>query len=184
MNEGADDLEFLGGKIAPTEYERERFDLGYSFRTGEHEFSVDLARNNTGDAGTPALPMDILSIDSDLLRSRYSFNAADYRLTAELFGSDNEHWMTNFHLRRPPQDTMMNAGTMRYRQTFAASDNLGFSLQLERFVDNGSWKYGVDGHFTEHEARITNPNAGAFYIKILMIQRETYWVSLPSAVFP
>ena len=57
MNESADDLEFPGGTIMPSEYKRERFDLGYSYRSGDHEFSIDLARNNTGDAGTPSLPM-------------------------------------------------------------------------------------------------------------------------------
>lgn len=165
MNESADDLEFPGGTIAPTEYERERFDLGYAYRGGDSEFSVDVARNNTGDAGTPALPMDILSIDSDLFRSRYNWTSGDYSLTAELFGSDNSHWMTNFHLRRPPQNTVLMADDpMRFRQTYAVSDNAGFALKLEQFVVNGSWLYGIDGHFTDHDARITNPNAAPFYI--------------------
>ena len=164
MSESADDLEFPGGTITPSEYERERIDLGYSFRTGDHEVSFDVARNNTGDAGTPALPMDILSIDSDLFRSRYKYDGADFNLTAEFFGSDNEHWMTNYHLRRPPQDNMMTTGAMRYRQTFATSDNLGFSVKLEQYADNGTWLYGFDGHFTDHDATVTNPNAAPFYL--------------------
>jgi iron complex outermembrane receptor protein len=164
MNESADDLKFPGGKILPSEYERERFDLGYSFRSGDHEFSVDVTRNNTGDAGTAALPMDILSIDSDLFRSRYSYSGASFKLTAEFFGSDNEHWMTNFHLRRPPQDNMMTSGAMRFRQTYATSENLGFALKLEQYANNGSWLYGIDGHFTDHDATVTNPNAGAFFL--------------------
>ena len=164
MNESAGDLEFPGGKIVPSEYERERFDLGYGYRSGDHEISFDVARNNTGDSGTPALPMDILSIDSDLFRSRYSYSGADFNVTAEVFGSENAHWMTNFHLRRPPQDNMMSAGTMRYRQTYAASDNLGFAVKLEQYAANGTWLYGVDGHFTDHDAVVTNPNAGAFYL--------------------
>ncbi len=164
MNESADDLEFPGGKILPSEYERERFDVGYGYRNGDHEISFDIARNNTGDAGTAALPMDILSIDSDLFRSRYSYSANTFNLTAELFGSDNEHWMTNFHLRRPPQDNMMSPGRMRYRQTFAASENLGYTIKLEQYAGNGSWLFGLDGHFTEHEAVVTNPNAQPFFL--------------------
>lgn len=164
MNESAGDLDFPGGQILPSEYERERFDIGYGFRSGNHEFSVDIARNNTGDAGTPALPMDILSIDSDLFRSRYSYSADAFNLNLEFFGSDNEHWMTNFHLRRPPQDNMMSPGTMRHRQTFAASENSGFSLKLEQYADNGAWLYGIDGHFTDHDATVTNPNVAAFYL--------------------
>lgn len=165
MNESADDLKFPGGTIVPSEYERERFDLGYGFRSGNHEFSIDLARNNTGDAGTAALPMDILSIDSDLFRSRYSYSGGDFNLTAEFFGSDNEHWMSNFHLRRPPQDNMMTSGAMRFRQTYAASENRGFAVKVEQFTDNGTWLYGLDGHFTDHEAVVTNPNAGAFFLE-------------------
>lgn len=164
MNESANDLEFPGGEIIPSEYERERFDLGYGYRSGDHEFSIDVARNNTGDSGTPSLPMDILSIDSDLFRSRYQFSGVDFNVTAEVFGSDNAHWMTNFHLRRPPQDNMMSPGTMRYRQTYAASDNMGFSVKLEQYAANGTWLYGVDGHFTDHEAVVTNPNAAPFYL--------------------
>jgi len=164
MNESADDLEFPGGKILPSEYERERFDLGYSFRTGDHEFSIDVARNNTGDAGTPALPMDIQAIDSDLFRTKYSYSGSGGTLTDEFFGSDNEHWMTNFHLRRPPQDNPMSPGRMRFRQTFAASENLGFNLKYEQYAGNGTWMYGLDGHFTDHEAVVTNPNVGPFFL--------------------
>lgn len=108
--------------------------------------------------------MDILSIDSDLFRSRYKYDGADFNLTAEFFGSDNEHWMTNYHLRRPPQDNMMTTGAMRYRQTFATSDNLGFSVKLEQYADNGTWLYGFDGHFTDHDGTVTNPNAAPFYL--------------------
>ncbi len=164
MNESADDLQFPGGSIVPSEYERERFDIGYGFRSGNHEFSIDIARNNTGDAGTAALPMDIVSIDSDLFRSRYSYSGNSFNLTAEFFGSDNEHWMSNFHLRRPPQDNMMTSGAMRFRQTYAASENQGFAVKIEQFADNGTWRYGLDGHFTDHDAVVTNPNAGAFFL--------------------
>ena len=164
MNESASDLEFPDGVITPSEYERERFDLGYSFRRGEHTFDMDIARNNTGDAGTPALPMDILSIDSDLFRTRYRYSGTTGTLTAELFSSNNEHWMTNFHLRRPPQDNMMSPGRMRFRQTFATSENLGFNLKYEQYVDNGVWNYGLDGHFTNHDAVVTNPNVGPFFL--------------------
>lgn len=164
MQEEADDLEFDGGSILPSAYERERYDLGYSFRTGAHEFSVDFARNNTKDAGTASLPMDIISIDSDLFRSKYTFDGSDYRVTANFSASDNEHWMSNYSMRLPPQDNMMNAGTTRYRRNWAVSQNYGAGLKLERYVDNGQWTYGIDGHFSEHRSTITNPNAMGFYI--------------------
>jgi len=164
MQEQADDLKFPGGEIIPSEYERERYDLGYSFRTGDHEFSIDFARNNTKNAGTASLPMDIRSIDSDLFRARYQWQGSDRVLTAKLSTSDNEHWMSNYHLRRPPQDNMMTTGAMRFRRNWAVSENYAFALDVEQFVSNGSWKYGLDGHRSIHRSTITNPNAAPFYI--------------------
>lgn len=164
MQEQADDLEIPDGEITPSEYDRERFDLGYSYRRGEHEFSLDFARNNTKDAGTASLPMDIMSIDSDLFRSRYTWQGNDRSFTAEFSASDNEHWMTNYHLRRPPQDNMMTTGAMRYRRNWAVSENYGFALKMEQFDDRGSWLFGVDGHMSTHRSIITNPNAAPFYI--------------------
>ncbi|MGA1072873.1 MAG: TonB-dependent receptor domain-containing protein [Pseudohongiellaceae bacterium] len=164
MQESAGDLEFPDGKITPSEYDRERFDLGYSYAQGPHEFSIDFARNNTKDAGTASLPMDILSIDSDLFRSRYTYTSNSGVFTAELSASDNEHWMTNYHLRRPPQTASSTDDPMRFRRNWAVSENYGFALNYELFADNGSWLYGLDGHFAEHRSIITNPNSMPFYI--------------------
>ncbi|MDA9567946.1 TonB-dependent receptor [Gammaproteobacteria bacterium] len=164
MQERADDLEFPAGDITPSEYDRERFDLGYSFAKGRHEFSIDFARNNTKDAGTASLPMDILSIDSDLFRSRYTFSTSEGLFTAELSASDNEHWMTNYHLRRPPQTAASSDDPMRFRRNWAVSENYGFALKYEQFADNGTWLYGIDGHFAEHRSIITKPNSVPFYI--------------------
>jgi len=164
MQEQADDTDFPDGSIIPSEYDRERYDLGYSFRSGDHEFTIDFARNNTKDAGTASLPMDILSVDSDHFRTRYTWSGTDSTVNARLSYSDNEHWMTNYHLRRPPQDNMMTAGAMRFRRNWAVSENVGFGLDMEQFVQNGSWLFGIDGHMAEHRSTITNPNAAPFYI--------------------
>ena len=164
MNEQADDLKFPDGEITPSEYERDRFDLGYSFRSGEHEFAIDISRNNTKDAGTAALPMDIRSIDSDLFRSRYTWDGVDRTISIDFSASDNEHWMSNYHLRLPPQDNMMTTGAMRYRRNFAESQNFGFALKVEEFVGNGSWLYGVDRNIETHNSLISNPNAAPFFI--------------------
>ena len=164
MTEQADDSDFGDGDITPSEYDRDRYDLGYSFRTGDHQFSLDYARNETGDAGTAALPMDIQSVDSDLFNSSYRWDTADLALEAKLSYHDIEHWMTNFHLRRPPQGMDGNPDPMRYRQTFAVGDNVDASVKVEQDSDIGLWRYGVDAHLADHSAMITNPNAGAFFI--------------------
>ncbi|MEX2365083.1 MAG: TonB-dependent receptor, partial [Pseudohongiellaceae bacterium] len=164
MEESASDSEFAGGSIRPSAYQRERFDIGYGFHSGAHELRIDFARNNTGDAGTAALPMDILAVDSTLLNSRYEFQGSDFTFTAELSVNDLDHGMTNYHLRRPPQSPDSNPDPMRFRQTFATSDSTGFALQLEQYAGNGLWRYGLDGHFAQHDADIFNPNAALFYV--------------------
>ena len=164
MKEKADDAEFARGSITPSEFDRERYDLGYSYQQGDHEFSIDYARNETGYAGNAALPMDIASVDSDLFNSRYEWQDADLTVTAKLAYNEVEHWMNNFELRRPPQDNDMGPGTMRYRQAFTTGDSLDASLSAERFVDNGSWLFGVDAHLADHNAVISNPNQPMFYV--------------------
>ncbi len=179
MTESADDAEFAGGTITPSEYERERLDLRYGYRDNRQEFSISAAVNKTGNAGTPALPMDIRSIDGNHFDLDYRRDGSRFNLVSSLSFNSIEHWMTNFHLRRPPQDNMMTTGAMRYRQTFAASDNASFSLQLEQPLENGLRRFGVDGHWSDHEAQISNPNAMMFGITNFSdVQRDIVGVFL------
>lgn len=164
MKEQADDSRFPDGKTRPSEYDRERYDLGYSFRSGDHQFSLDFARNNTGNAGTAALPMDIMEVDSDLLRAGYQWDGLDWKVSAEFSMNDIGHWMSNYHLRVPPQDNAAGPGSNRYRNTYTASDNSGFVLKAERSVGNGYWRAGIDGHYSNHIALIQNPNNRFFFV--------------------
>ena len=164
MTEQASDSRFPDGHIRPTEYTRNRLDLGYSFRLRDHLFSIDLAHNDTGDAGTPALPMDIESVKSDLLRSRYVWDHASFTLTAELYRNSIDHYMSNYHLRSAPRDSAGAPAPNRYRRTFTTSDNHGFVVKSEFFTGAGSWTVGMDGHYSVHDALIGNPNNPLFFI--------------------
>lgn len=165
MRERAGNSSFAGGEISPSGYERERLDVGYHFRDSFQQIGFDFTVNNTGNAGTAALPMDIQSIDSKLLHIDYQLDGQVFSLVSSLSYNQIEHWMTNYHLRRPPQANMAGPGEMRYRATFAESDNYGFSLMLVQALDNGTRRLGMDGHFSEHDADISNPNASMFAIR-------------------
>ena len=165
LHEEGDDSDFADGRIIPSSSERERLDLGYSFNQSNHAFSVDFARNNTGPSGTAALPMDIMSVDSDLFSAAYQWQGRERSYSLKLSSNEVAHWMSNFHLRVPPQDNAMTTGAMRYRQTFAEGEDAGFSVQVEQRVQRGLWRAGLDGHYADHDARISNPNAGMFYIE-------------------
>lgn len=154
LSERADDAEFADGRIEPTSYERDRFDVGYGLRLGAHELQLDYGRNETGDAGTPALPMDIRYIDSDLFGLRYGYDGDAWQLEGRLWASGIDHGMTNYELRTPP------ASPADYRRNITAADNVGLSLSLVR---NG-WRLGFDAYNERHDSNIDNPNNAAFFV--------------------
>ncbi|QFU74772.1 TonB-dependent receptor [Halioglobus maricola] len=159
MLESGDDAEFADGEITPTEYERERYDIGYGLKMGNHSVQLDYGYNDTGDSGTPALPMDIEYIEGDLVDLTYRFalpGALD--VTAAVFASDLEHGMTNYHLRQAP------TSGMRWRRNVADSDNLGFKLLTTMTDTNGNWIFGLDGFDSTHNSNIENPNADMFFV--------------------
>ncbi len=154
LRESADDAESADGDVVPTEYERDRYDIGYGFQQGGHVVRVSYGRNETGDAGTPALPMDIAYIDSDLFGVTWDYAGETYRVHAKLHASDIDHGMTNYHLRSAPM-----AGGM-WRRNITGSDNQGFAVTLEA----GAWTFGLDGHEEIHVSDIDNPNNPMFFV--------------------
>ena len=103
VHDEGDDMESGGGRVAGTEYERDYFGFGFGHAWGDDaELSFDYARNNTGDAGTPALPMDIGYYHTDLLNLRLRAPLGAWRLRAQAHYQDTEHWMSNYHLRPAP----------------------------------------------------------------------------------
>jgi iron complex outermembrane receptor protein len=156
--EEGDDAKFPDGKIRPTEYERKRIDGGYGWHHGPHTFELSAARNETGDTGTPALPMDIKYIDSNLYQGEYRYNTSHWSLEAKLFGNQVDHLMTNYQLRPPPPDPL------RYRNAFTTSDSLGYKVMAEFYTDRVTWRLGTDGQSAVHNADISNPNDAAFFV--------------------
>ncbi|MFK7977995.1 MAG: TonB-dependent receptor, partial [Halioglobus sp.] len=158
MTETADDADFDGGTITPSEYERQRYDLGYGFRSGNHTVQIDYGFQDTGEAGTPALPMDIESIEGDLLNLSYDYdNNAGMQIAVSLYGSDLKHSMSNYHLRSAPSGP-------RWRRNDVSSENAGFKVSTTMREDDGAWVFGWDGFTEEHDSTITNPNNAMFFV--------------------
>ena len=159
MTENGDDAEFPDGHIEPTEYERQRYDLGYGFRSGEHTLQLDYGYNDTGDSGTPALPMDIETIEGDLYGLSYNFDQdMALQVTASLYASDLDHTMTNYKLRQAPPAS-------EWRRNTASSDNLGFKLSTTVHDDEGASTFGFDGFSAKHNSDIDNPNNPMFFVE-------------------
>ncbi|NRB41947.1 MAG: TonB-dependent receptor [Pseudomonadales bacterium] len=158
LAEQANDAKFPGGKITPSEYQRQRYDVGYGFYHDGHTVQLDVARQETGDSGAAALPMDIQSIDSDQASMRYQIENETWALKSKLYFSQIEHGMTNYHLRQAPMMESM------WRRNFATGDNAGFKVSTEFFDAKGSWVLGVDGHSEMHNSNIDNPNNAMFFV--------------------
>ena len=158
MTQEGDDAEYPDGDIVPTEYTRQRYDLGYGFRTGGHTVQLDYGYHDAGDSGTPALPMDIEYIEGDLYNLGYSYDGGEQlSLEFAVFGSELDHGMTNYLLRAAPAED-------RWRRNIADSSNLGFTAQATRTDDNGVWRAGIDGFEERHDSDIDNPRMPGFFV--------------------
>ena len=158
MRQAGGDAAFAGGEILPSSYERARYDLGYGYRWGDHSLQLDYGHNATGEAGTPALPMDIDYFDGDLYAATYRYAGDGLDLLAAVYGSELDHGMTNYHLRPAPPAPGM------WRQNIATTDNLGFRLEASRASADGLWRAGIDGFRERHASDIDNPNNPAFFV--------------------
>lgn len=148
--EKGDDYEIPDGKARPTEYKRDNYGAGYGFQSGGHEIGFNVRQNRTGDTGTPALPMDIKYINTDILESEYNGSMGAYDLHGQLFYTDVKHKMNNFGLRNPPMPAMT-------RQNKATSDGLGYRADVGFSLGSGYLLLGSDGQFNSHDATVTDP---------------------------
>jgi iron complex outermembrane receptor protein len=153
-----DDADTPEGEIRATEHERYTYGGGYGIRLGQHELSVDYRRNDTGETGNPALPMDIIFIDTDILRGSYTGRWSGVGLSASLDFHDVDHEMDNFSVRPPPM------GPMPFRTSRTGVRGLGYGAAADFAVWGGALSAGVDGNLARHDMRISDPNNAAFYV--------------------
>jgi iron complex outermembrane receptor protein len=146
------------GDIRPSAVDRKRYDVSYAYANGEDHFVVFAGNLDTRDSGTPALPMDIRSIDTDLIGSHFSYAVSpNLSIEGRISANDVEHFMDNFALRSAP-------AAMMYRQTLATGSGQTISLAGKIDFQKSALRLGFDGVFADHDATITNPNNTAFRI--------------------
>ena len=142
------DRDFGGGEVQGTSYERDFFGVGYGLRLGDHQFSFDYRRNNTGDSGNPVFPLDIRFFDSNLYHAGYQGNWGSFKVEAGLHHSEIEHGMSNFRLRPAPNFSNLPLppfiGDDR-RLVDASSDAIGYFLKASHNLVGGTITFGFDG---------------------------------------
>ncbi len=159
QHDQANDFAFPGGKLIPTQLDRDRYDLSYGYRHDATQLLVYAGRLDTNDTGTPALPMDIRYIASDLYGTRIrTALGARSALDVALGYSKIDHVMDNYELRTPP------TSPMSFRANHATGDGYHWRIGAQTKLDHGEWRLGLDGETGEHDATITNPNVAPFRV--------------------
>lgn len=167
LREQADDAEAAEATLVPTEYDRLRYDLGYSLKLGAHQLSLNSSRSETDNSGTPALPMDILYIDGDHHQLGWQFESGNWQAEARLATGNIEHGMTNYHLRQAPMMASM------WRRNDTGSDTRSAHVSVTHSDAGLSWTVGLDHQQSIHNSDISNPNNAMFYaVNFNDVERE------------
>lgn len=159
-------------EIGGTQYRRSRYDISYGWKNDDTVIEIFGGQLDTRDTGTPALPMDINYIDSDMVGVNLTKSFDDVVLSGNLSYNHVDHLMDNFSLRPNSMPTM-------FRQTNATAHNTAWSFQVKFPLAIGSsdgfLSIGTDGNETIHTATITNPNNAMFEVKNFEeVERDSY----------
>ena len=153
-----DDISTPKGDIRPTRIDRRRYDLSYAFEGGRSGLLVFAGKLDTRETGTPALPMDIRYIDTNLFGAQGDVQLTE-RLAVELRLAYNDvsHLMDNFALREAP-------AAMRQRQNLTHGSGYQFDSAARIDLGDSNLRVGIDGIAAEHDSTITNPNMAMFRV--------------------
>jgi iron complex outermembrane receptor protein len=156
--DSGNDIKTTRGDIRPSRVDRRRYDLSYAYANGEDHLVVFAGKLDTGDSGTPALPMDIRYIDTNLYGAHFLHTLSPmFAIEGRVSANDVEHLMDNFALRSAPP-------AMMQRQTLATGSGTTFAFAGNVDFSSSTLRVGIEGTVTDHEAIITNPNNSAFRV--------------------
>ena len=146
------------GVIRPSAVNRNRYDASYAYTNGESHIVLFAGQLDTENSGTPALPMDINYIDTNLAGSHFLYVlSSNLSIDGRVALNDVEHVMDNFSSRTAPPPNMQ-------RVNYAVGKGYSFALAGKMDFDNSSLRIGIDGIDADHDSTITNPNNAMFLI--------------------
>lgn len=152
------DIRTPEGEIRPSRLNRKRYDISYAFDDSAKSFTVYAGKLDTEDTGTPALPMDIVVIDTTLFGTQFALQAGpNWLLEGRFSYSDVDHVMDNYSLRQAPLPAM-------YRVNDARGSGSQFYLAGMSTRGHSKLVFGVDGIMARHDSVITNPNNAMFQV--------------------
>ena len=160
--EKGDDLQFPGGTMASTSFERLNYGAHAGLKVGDGSLTLAYRRQETDPTGNPPFPMDIRYFDTDFLTLAYAGRLSDsLYLEVEARHVAVRHLMDNFSLRQGP------ANPMDLRATFADADTSTASAALRLGTRDRHVRFGADVEVMDKDVRITNPVNAAFFLTSL-----------------
>lgn len=151
----ADDLRFPGGRVRDTGFdETQQHVARLAARTKHGVWEADGGMGRTCDAGTPALPMDMIEDDSWRAGLRHTGEYDFGELEGRVAIHSIDHLMDNYSLRP------LAAGAMRMFSP-ATSDDLSAKLAAALPRDKHTFRGGVDFHGNTFDAYQQNAATGA-----------------------
>ncbi len=157
-SDDGDDIKSPAGTIRPSALDRDRSDLSYAFAGDDLDLMVFAGRLDTTDTGTPALPMDIRYIDTDLAGGAIHYAVHEsLSVSARLAWNDVTHLMDNFALRAAPPPA-------RQRQNLTTGTGTQGKLAATWALSGSELVLGLSGISAEHASTISNPNNPMFRV--------------------
>ncbi|WP_417622118.1 TonB-dependent receptor domain-containing protein [Parasphingorhabdus sp.] len=160
--EKGDDLQYPGGTIASSSFERLNYGAHAGLKVGDGSLTLSYRRQETDPAGNPPFPMDIQYFNTDFLSLAYEGKLDDdLYLEVEAGHVAVRHLMDNFSLRQAPADPM------RLRATFADADTSTAATALRIGTAERHVRLGADVEVMDKDVRITNPMNANFFLTSL-----------------
>ena len=154
-SESGDSFKFPNGKNYSTEYNRDFYMFGYNFKSDNQELKLKLNYNDTGNTGTPSLPMDIVYAEGGVISLEHALRVNDsLSLNSQFSHQNTDHLMNNYLFR----------STTDKKDSLTQVNNNSYSLTANSNQAFGNLTFGLEGDFTAHQATITNPDNPMFSI--------------------
>ena len=163
QTETGDSFDFKEGTNFNTEYDRDFYLLGYNYTGEKQTFDLKYNTNDTGETGTPSLPMDIVYATGGVASIEHSYRFSnDWKLTSDFSHQNTDHVMSNYLFRN---------ATSR-KDSFTQVNSNSFAFVLDTTTSLGQLSFGLEGDVTSHQATITSPDNAMFSIDNFDTQKD------------
>ena len=142
----AGNLRWPGGTVADTGYHALNHDLTFGLKLpGDGLLQLDASQHHTRNAGTPALPMDMIDDKAESYSARYTGKLGAGILAVKAYHHNIDHLMDNYSMRK-----VMPSGMAM--QAPATSTDKGAAIDYTLPDGANTWRGGLSWHGNDFQA--------------------------------